>query len=81
VNACRYCGAVVTFDDHRHTSFHPSPVCDGWKELLAGMVAEGLMKQLGDGLHQACDDVIVLNGSGSAAARPAPPPRRRDEES
>jgi hypothetical protein len=50
----------VAFDDERHTSFHAAP-CDGWNELLAGMVADGLMKELGDGLHQACDDVVVLN--------------------
>jgi hypothetical protein len=61
---CRFCAAAVTFDDERHTSFHPAP-CDGWKELLAGMVAEGLMKELGDGLHQAAEGVLVLNdGSG-----------------
>jgi hypothetical protein len=69
VNRCRFCAAVVVFDDERHTSFHPAPVCDGWKELLAGMVAEGLMKQLGDGLHQACDDVIVVNDDGRETSR------------
>jgi hypothetical protein len=66
---CRFCGAVVLFDDARQVAAHEAPPCAGWSELLARMVAAGLMGELSPELHEVPDD-LPARATGLAPSEP-----------
>lgn len=76
---CRFCGAVVIFDDARRVTAHAVPACEGWNKLFAQAVAAGLVQPLSPELHEVPDD-LPTTSTFAGLASPNPGGGKKDDD-